>query len=51
MKKFDKFKGYPYIKYISDLFKEVAPERYKAQENMINKTSNDFYIKVQSSLP
>ena len=45
-KKFDKFKkGYPYIKYISDLFKEVAPDRYKAQEDMINKTSNDFYIK------
>ena len=44
--KFEKFKkGYPYIKYISDLFKDVAPERYKAQEDMFKKTSQDFYIK------
>ena len=44
--KFQKFKaGYPYIKYISDLFQEVCPERWKAQKDMIDKTSNDFFIK------
>jgi hypothetical protein len=46
MNKFDKFKkGYPYIKYVNDIFKEVCPTRYKAQEDMVNKTSPDFYIK------
>ena len=44
--KFEKFKkGYPYIKYINDIFKDVCPERYKAQEDMVKKTSQDFYIK------
>ncbi len=43
---FEKFrKGYPYIKYISDLFKEVCPKRWQNQKDMINKTSNDFFIK------
>ena len=44
--KLEKFKkGYPYIKYISDIFKNVCPERWQAQQDMITKTSNDFYIK------
>ena len=43
---FEKFKkGYPYIKYISDLFKEVCPKRWQNQKDVINKTSNDFFIK------
>jgi len=42
---FEKFKsGYPYIKYISDLFKEVCPDRWQNQKNMIDKTTKDFYI-------
>jgi len=45
-KKFEKFKkGYPYVKYISDLFKDVCPQRWQAQKDMIDKTSSDFYIK------
>jgi hypothetical protein len=44
--KFQKFKAaYPYIKIISDKFKEVCPERWQAQKDMIDKTSPDFYIK------
>ena len=42
---FEKFKkAYPYIKYISDLFHEVCPERWQNQKNMIDKTTKDFYI-------
>jgi hypothetical protein len=42
---FEKFKnGYPYIKYISDLFKDICPPRWQAQKDMIDKTSKDFYI-------
>lgn len=42
---FEKFKkGYPYIKYISDLFKDVCPDRWEAQNNIIEKTTKEFYI-------
>lgn len=44
-KNFDQFRGaYPYIKKISDLFREACPERWEAQNEMAEKTNKDFLI-------
>lgn len=44
-KNFDQFRGaYPYIKKISDLFREACPERWEAQNEMAQKTNKDFLI-------
>lgn len=44
-KNFDQFrKAYPYVKKISDLFKEACPERWEAQNEMAQKTNKDFLI-------
>lgn len=43
---FEKFKAaYPYIKIIDDTLKEVVPNRYQNQLEIIQKTSKDFYIR------
>jgi len=44
-KNFDQFRGaYPYIKHISDQFREACPERWSAQNEMAQKTNADFLI-------
>jgi hypothetical protein len=45
-KQLEKFKNaYPYIKIIDETLKEVVPDRYEEQKNIIKKTNPDFYIK------
>lgn len=45
-KQFSKFKkAYPIIKFVSDAFKELVPDRYAAQEEMVKKTKQGFFIK------
>lgn len=44
-KNFSQFQGaYPYIKKISDLFREACPERWEAQKGEADKTNKDFLI-------
>jgi len=44
-KNFDQFrKAYPYIKKISDLFREACPERWEAQNAVAQQTNKDFVI-------
>ena len=45
-KQFDRFKSaFPYIKIIDNTFKEVVPDRYQNQLEIISRTSQDFQIK------
>lgn len=45
-KSFQKFSdAIPYIKIIDNVFRDVAPEAYKAQSEMIARTHTDFIIK------
>lgn len=45
LKKPEKFEqAIPFIKKVNNVFRELHPERYKKQEEMIKKTHPDFYI-------